>query len=134
VRTIYGGRMHPEVATDERVTRRTALLSLGTFLIAACAPGPSPVSRSPHDPSNPNATEGVTPSATATASSVAAAGTGPGDVHAGHGAPVSPTAPNTSAATSDGGVTLYDCPMHPEVTSQRPGSCPECGMTLVPKK
>ena len=26
----------------------------------------------------------------------------------------------------------YQCPMHPEVTSDRPGNCPVCGMTLVP--
>ena len=27
--------------------------------------------------------------------------------------------------------TLYDCPMHPEVTSSAPGKCPKCGMALV---
>ena len=32
-------------------------------------------------------------------------------------------APQTDAA-------LYRCPMHPEVTSQRPGACPKCGMAL----
>jgi Cu(I)/Ag(I) efflux system membrane fusion protein len=26
----------------------------------------------------------------------------------------------------------YQCPMHPEVTSDEPGKCPICGMTLVP--
>lgn len=26
---------------------------------------------------------------------------------------------------------LYACPMHPEVTSDKPGKCPKCGMTLV---
>ena len=25
----------------------------------------------------------------------------------------------------------YVCPMHPEVTSTEPGTCPECGMKLV---
>ena len=24
----------------------------------------------------------------------------------------------------------YICPMHPDVTSDRPGSCPKCGMKL----
>ena len=28
--------------------------------------------------------------------------------------------------------TMYVCPMHPEVTSEAPGRCPECGMKLVP--
>jgi len=29
---------------------------------------------------------------------------------------------------------VYTCPMHPEVTSDKPGKCPKCGMTLVVKK
>ena len=29
-------------------------------------------------------------------------------------------------------ASAYQCPMHPEVTSDRPGSCPICGMRLVP--
>src|SRR5690242_14964324 len=24
----------------------------------------------------------------------------------------------------------YECPMHPEITSKRPGKCPKCKMTL----
>lgn len=28
--------------------------------------------------------------------------------------------------------TLYHCPMHPNYTSDKPGECPICGMTLVP--
>jgi FtsP/CotA-like multicopper oxidase with cupredoxin domain len=27
---------------------------------------------------------------------------------------------------------MYACPMHPEVTSTEPGTCPKCGMKLVP--
>ncbi|MEP6653864.1 MAG: heavy metal-binding domain-containing protein [Myxococcales bacterium] len=30
-------------------------------------------------------------------------------------------------------ATLYTCPMHPEVISDKPGRCPKCGMNLVPK-
>jgi FtsP/CotA-like multicopper oxidase with cupredoxin domain len=29
--------------------------------------------------------------------------------------------------------TTYVCPMHPEVTSERPERCPKCGMRLVPE-
>ena len=28
--------------------------------------------------------------------------------------------------------TRYTCPMHPEIVRDAPGSCPKCGMTLVP--
>lgn len=28
----------------------------------------------------------------------------------------------------------YTCPMHPEVTSDKPGKCPKCGMDLVKAK
>ena len=41
------------------------------------------------------------------------------------------TAPADTAAAHAGGHT-YACPMHPEVTSPRPGQqCPKCGMALV---
>ncbi len=30
-------------------------------------------------------------------------------------------------------TVYYTCPMHPEVHSDTPGKCPECGMTLVKK-
>jgi FtsP/CotA-like multicopper oxidase with cupredoxin domain len=29
-------------------------------------------------------------------------------------------------------ASSYACPMHPEVTSSEPGTCPKCGMKLVP--
>jgi hypothetical protein len=59
--------------------------------------------RSSDDPANPNAVE-------------------PGAVA--HAAASSPVA---SASV------VYACPMHPDVTSTNPGTCPKCGMNLVPK-
>ncbi len=32
-----------------------------------------------------------------------------------------------------GATAQYVCPMHPDVVSSEPGSCPKCGMKLVPK-
>ena len=40
------------------------------------------------------------------------------------------TEPAPVAAPS---TTVYSCPMHPEVTSDKPGTCPKCGMALVKK-
>ena len=39
-----------------------------------------------------------------------------------------------NSAQSPATATTYTCPMHPEVASDKPGKCPKCGMTLVPKK
>lgn len=30
------------------------------------------------------------------------------------------------------GLTVYSCPMHPDVRQDRPGTCSKCGMTLIP--
>ncbi len=39
----------------------------------------------------------------------------------------------TTAMTHEGTAT-YTCPMHPEVVQNAPGSCPKCGMALVPRE
>jgi P-type Cu+ transporter len=43
-----------------------------------------------------------------------------------HPAPAAPPAPPAASGTK------YTCPMHPEVISDHPGSCPKCGMALEP--
>jgi hypothetical protein len=48
-------------------------------------------------------------------------------------------APQKAAAPAKGvakaaAKQTYTCPMHPEVTSDKAGKCPECGMDLVLKK
>jgi multidrug efflux pump subunit AcrA (membrane-fusion protein) len=49
--------------------------------------------------------------------------------HAGHaGAAPSPPAPGPK------GKAVYTCLMHPQVRSAKPGTCPSCGMELVPAK
>lgn len=45
--------------------------------------------------------------------------------------PQSATAATLPAAARAGGIR-YTCPMHPEIVSATPGSCPKCGMTLTP--
>lgn len=40
----------------------------------------------------------------------------------------------TPATTASAAEAKYVCPMHPEVTSDKPGDCPKCGMKLEPPK
>lgn len=40
----------------------------------------------------------------------------------------------TAAATAPAKVAMYTCPMHPQVRQDHPGTCPICGMELVPEE
>ena len=46
------------------------------------------------------------------------------------------TPPQTASTSRDVAAaasgTRYTCPMHPEIVRAAPGSCPKCGMTLIP--
>ncbi|MBF0123436.1 MAG: efflux RND transporter periplasmic adaptor subunit [Candidatus Omnitrophica bacterium] len=50
-------------------------------------------------------------------------------------APLALLLPSTEAlaARHEDGKTVYYCPMHPNYTADKPGSCPICGMDLVKK-
>jgi len=43
-----------------------------------------------------------------------------------------PATPPAMATADPHGHTTYVCPMHPSITSDKPGECPICGMQLVP--
>ena len=56
--------------------------------------------------------------------------------HGSHGPHAAPTeAPARAVPDSPAGsaTAVWTCPMHPEVVSSGPGSCPKCGMALEPK-
>src|SRR3989338_2068505 len=42
--------------------------------------------------------------------------------------------PPAGGTDERGNKTVYSCPMPPEVRSERPELCPECGMALLPVK
>jgi len=62
--------------------------------------------------------------------------------HADHGETDAGAAVKATPAHDHGGhhsmghsaTVEYTCPMHPEIAQSEPGSCPKCGMTLVPRE
>jgi len=113
------------------------LIVAGLALSAwACASVPVPATRLPGSPAHPEAAEAITPAATATLTDEAApdpsgatrAPSPESNTHEGH-VMSTPNAPASQASPA----VVYTCPMHPQIEAQKPGTCPICGMTLVPK-
>jgi membrane fusion protein, copper/silver efflux system len=63
-----------------------------------------------------------------------AAGADGGEAAGAAGETAAGSAPGAGAATGAGGdaIAYYSCSMHPSVRSATPGTCPICGMDLVP--
>jgi hypothetical protein len=132
---------------------KAAVVVTGIFVGAgaACASEPKPRPAT-IDPSNPAAAEGArlevaalnpaTPPAptppAATQQEQAPAAPVPAAEH-GHDHGGTKPAPKKAPAEETEkpkkpSATVYTCPMDPDVTSDKPGKCPKCGMKLVPKE
>jgi hypothetical protein len=106
--------------TSMRFPLMACAIGPGAAWSTGCAGDPMPPSRSLGYPANAGAPEAPMNTPIQITLATAASPIGDDAAHAQQGA-------------MDASV-VYTCPMHPEVRSNAPGSCPKCGMTLVPKK
>ncbi|MCY1024005.1 heavy metal-binding domain-containing protein [Pyxidicoccus sp. MSG2] len=111
--------------------RRTLCVLASILSFAACVSEPKRLPASV-DPSNPDAPE-APPAAQPTAFA-APTPEGPAPANEPQGAGYAHHGASSSASAPDAGAAVYTCPMHPEVRSSKPGTCPKCGMKLVPEK
>lgn len=91
---------------------RMLIGTLAPLALAACAGGPDFETMTDH-PGHPDAASAPTTALPGTLS-------------------LSPVERSGAADTSVESI-LYTCPMHPEIVRSEPGTCPICGMNLVPK-
>src|SRR5260221_5652139 len=120
---------------------RLMLLALASpaILAASCATEPPPRAAR-LDPSSPGGTESRPFEVSAADASAPAMESAPEDHSAAapSASSVAPPGPAlehapAAAAAVPAPAPVYVCPMHPEVTSAKPGKCPKCGMQLVLK-
>jgi hypothetical protein len=132
------------------VTNRLTLL-LAALSVAGCASIEPPAAGRGH-PANPQAAQAPPPAASTTlaideddlpaAPSRMPQAQIPQDGSHGGAQPASGPAPHAaphnrpaaSRPSDPAAAVLYVCPMHPEVQSPAPGTCPKCGMDLVRKE
>jgi len=126
---------------------RALLLISAALSMGGCAASYHEPTFSADHPANPTATSAAIPESSRTLvvkENSAAPPPSPGGVHQGHDTPPNDASPqqpavhdHTPATSSDPAApaALYVCPMHPEVTSDKPDQrCPKCGMTLTKKE
>lgn len=106
------------------ITKHTVLCGL-LLAFAGCV-GPVQIAPLPYaHPANPEAPAGSLPPLATGLNKTEMATGGSQHEMAGH------AAPSGGEAKSAG---KYQCPMHAEVRSDKPGRCPVCGMKLVKRK
>jgi len=123
------------------LTEKLALVLVAAALAigaGSCAsePKPRPTKLDPSNPAAPESPPLAAPALNAGGDAAQAPRPSPAPVDAGAEPPADHAghAHDHSAGASTAPRQQYTCPMHPEVVSDRPGSCPKCGMKLVPKQ
>jgi hypothetical protein len=102
---------------------RIIAIALG-FLLLGCTPRYAEPPLSSASPDNPDAPAAPLPQRSRTLEL-------PDEPNAG-GTRAEPAPPPAPAAPEHPAPPLYACPMHPEITSDRPDQrCPRCGMKLT---
>ena len=114
-----------------------------SLFLAGCAQTTPLVVGSDHPASADAPAAPLTPPSTTLAISDTAATTSPPSgtpaAHGGHDTShthathASAPASSANATTQPAAPAVYVCPMHPEVVSDKPGTCPKCKMDLVKK-
>ena len=104
--------------------RLVAAGMLAALALSGCAGAPAPTVLPAEHPANPGAAEApFTPPADPFAEDAWIAPAPPAGGAMDHGAMDHGPAEHE---------TTYTCPMHPEIQASKAGSCPKCGMELVP--